>query len=153
MDGIFNPYKIKVPKKDFQSPIDGENPYDTEYGEAKLGNIKLDGDSYVLELQELDAEGIAGRLGELLKTVSEEHKDTLLRHGIELIPTNSTRQLEEGEVSLPTPDGNIYLFVSPDAVGNNNQTEVDAFRRITGALKEVPRELLVKHKARIIVRA
>lgn len=150
--GVFNPYVKKKPKKKFQAPTDHKNPYDTEFGTPRLGNIKLDGDSYVLELQELDVANIAARLGELLDDSVKNHRSILLRHGIDLLPLQDTRALEQGEVSLPTPKGHLCVYVSEENLKDKSKTEVEVFRRIACAFREIPREILAKHKARVIVR-
>ena len=151
--GVFNPFEVPKKKKKFRSSTDLKNPYDSEFSTPTLGDIKLDGDSYVLELKEIDLKDIAPRLGALLKDVTAAHRDVMLRHGVELLPIEDPRAIEEGEVSLPTPDGHICVYVSQENTEQKVQTEVEVFRRIACALLEVPRELLVKHKARVIVRA
>jgi len=151
--GIFNPFKEKVEKKDFQSASDFSSPFDTEFGETPLGNIKLDGDSHVLELKELELKDVPKRLGDLLKDVLTEHRDVMLRHGIDLRPPGETLQLEKNEMSLPTPAGSLCVTVSEPDLGDKAKIEVEIFRRVACALREVPRNLLVKHKARLIVRA
>ena len=154
--GIFNPYVEKKPKKNFQSPTDPKNPFDTEFRDAPpVGDIKLDGDSYVLELRNLDSDHIAQRLGELISDAVTTHREVLVRHGIDIIPKGVTREIEHGEVSLPTPHGAICVFVSTYDENKEDQTkiEIEVFRRIACAFREIPREILERHKARVIVRA
>ncbi len=151
--GIFNPYKEKVVKKDFNAASNFANPQDTEFGEVPVGNIKLDGDSHVLELKEAELKDVPGRLGSLLKDVMEQHREVLIRHGIDILPRGDTRQLESNEVSLPTPAGHICVIISEASIEDKTKTEVEVFRRVACALREVPRNLLVIHKARLIVRA
>ncbi len=154
--GIFNPFVEKKPKKDFQASTDHKKPFDTEFGTPLPGNIKLDGDSHVLELQQIELEDIAIRLGTLVKDLTRKHRSVLLRHGIDLIQEGS-RPLEPGEVSLPTPEGHLCVFIADESAHDdpkrNAKTEVEVFRRLARAFQEVPREILAKHKARVIVRA
>lgn len=151
--GIFNPYKEKVEKKNFQAAVDFDNPYDTEFGTAPLGNIKLDGDSHVLELKEIELKDVPTRLGALIKDVIEQHREVLIRHSIDLLPPEGTRLLKSNEVSLPTPSGHICVSIIGNLNENQPKIEVEVFRRVACALREVPRSLLAKHKARLIVRA
>ncbi len=154
--GVFNPFVTKKPKKNFQSPTDHKNPYDTEFGDAPpVGDIKLDGDSFVLELKNLDIDNVAQRLGELLNDAIQTHRDVLARHGIDLIPKGVTREIEVGEVSLPTPHGAICVFVASFEENKEDQAkiEIEVFRRIACAFREIPREILERHNARVIVRA
>jgi len=153
--GVFNPYRPKKPKKDFRSPTDNRNPYDTEFGEPVSGNIKLDGDSHILELKQLEIEDIPSRLGDLIDDVIKSHRDVLLRHGIELVPADRYAQIAQNTVCLPTPKGYITAQLQNETAESMNKpkVEVEVFRRLAHALREVPREILKKHKARIIVRA
>ena len=140
--GIFNPY---VEKKKPKSP-GGDI-------EAPLGDIRLDGDSYVLEFKELNLEDLPTKLGELLHDITLKHKEVLLRHGIDILPRGGTRHLEDNEVTLPTPVGHICVFVDSLKEDKPLATEVKVFRRIACALREVPRTLLKKHQVTIVERA
>lgn len=151
--GVFNPYAPKVEKKDFHSAASLDNPFDTEFGEVPLGNVKLDGDSHVLELQNLEVADVPQRLGELVGDALKEHRNILHRHGIDILPKVGARVLEDNEVSLPTPAGYLCVVISEPNAGNTAKIEVEVFRRVACALREIPRSLLVKHKARLIVRA
>ncbi len=144
--GVFNPYVAKKKKK--KPPPTFGNPAE----EIILGNIRLDGDSYVLELQHADLKDIPARLGALLKDVSKDHGHILVRHGIDILPPGHTRQLEAGEVSLPTPDGHICVFIG-EHDSNQREAEIQVFRRLACALREVPRTILVKNQAKILERA
>jgi len=151
--GVFNPFKETIEKKDFQSAADFNSPFDTEFEEPPLGNIKLDGDSHVLELKNLELKDVPKRLGELLQDVLKDHRNVMLRHGIDLLPPGKTRPLEKGEMTLPTPAGSLCVTVSEPDLEDKAKIEVEIFRRVACALREIPRNLLAKHKARLIVRA
>jgi hypothetical protein len=138
--GIFNPY---VEKKEPPQPGGAE--------EVIPGDIRLDGDSYVLELQQVDVKDIPARLGALLTDVMVDHRHVLVRHGIDILPRGETRQLEENEVSLPTPAGHLCVYIG-DPEDDTVKTEVKVFRRIACALREVPRKILVKNRAKILER-
>lgn len=151
--GIFNPFVEKVPKKDFHAASSLNNPYNTEFGDVPLGNVKLDGDSHVLELKNIDIKDVPKRLGALVADVMRQHRKVLTRHGIDLIPQGATRKIESNEVSLPTPSGQVCVIITETDMSNKPKIEVEVFRRVACALREVPRSLLAKHKARLIVRA
>ena len=138
--GIFNPY---VEKK--KPPVPGD------LEKVIPGDIRLDGDSYILELQQVDVKDLPARLGALLKDVMVDYSHVLMRHGIDILPRGETRQLEENEVALPTPEGHICVYVGKSEDGPVN-TEVKVFRRIACALREVPRKILVKNKAKVLER-
>ncbi len=140
--GVFNPFAEKKKHRPMGKAL-----------EAPLGDIKLDGDSYVLELKQLDVEDIPVRLGELLHDVMLNHKEVLVRHGIDILSRGDSRHLEENEVSLPTPVGHICVYVGAPETDKPSATEVKVFRRIACALREVPRNLLIKHKVSILERA
>ena len=138
--GIFNPYVEKKPQ-----------PKPGQTDEPVLVDLQLDGDSYVLELQQVGLKEIPVRLGALLKDVAREHSHVLARHGIDILPLGHTRQLEEGEVALPTPDGHLCVYVGEHG-DDTKDTEIRVFRRLACALREVPRKILVKNHAKVIER-
>jgi len=138
--GVFNPY---IEKKKQPEPGDSE--------EIIPGDIRLDGDSYVLELRQVDQKDLPARLGALLRDVMMDHSHVLMRHGIDILPRGETRQLEENEVSLPTPAGHICVYVG-DVKDDPVNTEIKVFRRIACALREVPRKILAKNRAKVLER-
>jgi len=137
--GIFNPFAPA--KKPEQKQKD-----------EPLGDIRLDGDSYVLELQRITMDGVPERLGTLLKTIMKTHRATLLRHGIDLRNDGGEQALEENEVGLQTPAGHICVYVPNDPEDKQTSTEVKVFRRIACALREIPRKILEDNNARVIER-
>lgn len=144
--GIFNPYVEKKPKKYERAPTD-EEMYSEEYGGPAKDDVKLDGNSYILELKEADLEDVPGRLGELLYGVMQEHPAHMLQHGINLTPLDAALKVEDNELSLPTPSGHISVYVDKE------KDETEVWRRVAHALHLLPNnQILVKHKARIIVR-
>jgi hypothetical protein len=150
--GIFNPYEKPKENPSFRSATDSNDPADTEYI-APVGNIKLDGDSYVLEFTGIEVEEIADRLGKLIMDAQKNYPQVLKRHGIEMLPLQDPRTLKGYEVSLPTPEGHLCVGISKDNVDDPLKIEVEVFKRIARAFKEIPKELLAAHRARVIMRA
>ena len=137
--GIFNPF---VPDKN--SPK-REPP-------KELGDIRLDGDSYVLELKQITRDGVPERLGALIQTIMRTHRHILVRHGIDLRTEGGKHALEENEVGLQTPQGHICVYVPVVPNEKKHATEVKVFRRIACALREIPRNILETHNTRVIER-
>jgi hypothetical protein len=145
--GIFNPYKKpEEKKKNFKSPM-GENPYDTEYGKREE-NIRLDGDSYILEFKNVQFEEIPGKLVNLIKDVLKNDQGYLRSQGINLISKDEKYQISAEEIILPTQEGQLCVYVGAGG------TEIEAFRRIGYALHQlsVP-DILKKHHVKLIARA
>jgi hypothetical protein len=144
--GIFNPYKKPEEKKDFKSPL-GDNPYDTEYGQREE-NIRLDGDSYVIEFKNTKLEEIPVRLINLVKDAMKQNTDYFHSQGITLIPKGEKYQTTSEEIILPTQEGQLCVYVG---VGG---TEVEAFRRIGYTLHNLSVPTVLKtHNAKVIKRA
>lgn len=148
--GIFNPYQ--KPKKNFVSPT-GAKPFNTEFQEASGGTIRLDGDSYILELAGADLKEVPSRLGALIYDVTqlEGCKDELARYGIRLHLPQEKLDLSPEElidtVILKTDAGFLQVHIE------DFSSEVGIYRRIAHALYCLPiRNILKKHRARIIVR-
>jgi len=146
LKGIFNPYKKPRDKKDFKSST-GDNPYDTEYGKREE-NIRLDGDSYVIEFKNAILEDIPLRLIQLIKEIAKDNHVYLASQGISVIPKSEKYQVSTEEIILPTQEGQLCIFVGKGG------SEVDAYRRIGYALYNlsVP-AILKKHNVKLIARA
>lgn len=145
--GIFNPFRKPPPdKKNFQSPI-GKEPYDTEYG-APEENIRLDGDSFVIEFQNTKLEDIPSKLANIISSVIQEHREFLNDYGIDLRPKSEQRPLEDGELVLPTQAGQLYVYVGLEG------TQIEAFRRIGYVLHKLPvSDILKNNRVKVIARA
>ncbi len=106
----------------------------------------------MLCLRELEPDDIPLRLGLLLKDVTQAHGAVLQRHGIELVKLHGGRDIGKNEMSLPTPKGHLCVQVSQESLENPIKAEVEIFRRVACALREIPRTILAKHKASVKVR-
>lgn len=149
--GVFNPFAPPEEKKqDFRSALDN-NPLDTEFGQIEKPGVRLDGDSFILELKETELKEVPTRLGSLIKDVASKHSAQLLRMGINLIPNGTTYQTEATDAVLATPQGKLHVHIGDKE--ETEDTEVASFRRIAYALHQinVP-DILEKHKAKLIVR-
>lgn len=138
--GVFNPFEQKK-----------KPPTKTEE-QQELGDIRLDGDSYILELRQVARDGLVVRLGHLIHTLMRTHRSTLLRHGIELRKEGDKAKLEENEVGLKTPAGHICVYIEPNPSDTKADIEVKVFRRIACALHSIPRKVLEANNARVIER-
>lgn len=148
--GIFNPYQKPLPKvqrKDYS--LDREMSLAEEVGlEEPESNVRLDGGSFVLELTGVEIEEVGARLGELIKDVAERYREHLFDNGVQLSETGKPFEVEEGEMVLPTPSGNLIVYVGTDG------DEDSVYRRISKALYNLPiQNILEKHKARVIARS
>jgi hypothetical protein len=146
--GIFNPFKKPgTPKQDFVSPTDAKNPLNTEYQEPPKSTIRLDGDSYVLQLNDLELEEVNERLELILKTVAKQYARELQSAGVSFIVKPQKPDLTSGQLKLETPTGYVIVYAGDQG------KEVDCFRRLAYALYTLPiKELLAKHKARVYKR-
>jgi hypothetical protein len=147
--GIFNPFqKPGAPKKNFVGATDPKNPRDTEYQEdTPKSTIRLDGDSYVLQFNNVEVEELHKRLESLLRDVAKEHSAALTSAGVSFLAKPATPELSPGELRLETPMGFIVVYAGEDG------KEVDCFRRLAYALYGLPiKDLLAKHRARVYKR-
>jgi len=133
--GIFNPYVEKKKKK--SKPVD---PLLEELGKAET-SVRLDGDSYVLELGKTELEQVPARLAGIVQDFEPDH---LSRHRVSL--TKDKPGGDKETVVLPTPEGYLSVYVGEGG------TEVDAFRRLGRAFYGF-QDVLDKHHTRVIVRA
>lgn len=132
--GVFNPYQEPPEKKKEGPPPDA--------------SIRLDGDSYILEFQNVRLNEIPSRLGNLIHDVREKHLSHMVRNGIELYPLKEIFNLEKDELVLPTPKGHLVVYVGEGG------KEVDAYRRVAFALRGLPiADIMNKYQARIIARS
>jgi hypothetical protein len=150
--GIFNPFAPKTapPKRKMTPSLERGVSLAEEAGEGeyKGSSIRLDGGSYILELNEIELEDVPDRLGNLVKEIIEHHPDHMFQQGVQLIPRGKTFQVDDEEMVLPTPVGHLLVYVG------SVMEEDTAYRRIAHALRHLPIEsILAKHKARIIVRS
>jgi hypothetical protein len=148
MSGIFNPFlKPEERKKNFIGATDPTTPLDTEYETAPKSTIRLDGDSYVLQLNQTDIEEINTRLEALLKDVAKEHEAALIVAGVSFISKPENPTLSPGQLSLETPTGFVVVYAGEGG------KEVDCFRRLAYALYLLPiKDILAKHNARVYKR-
>jgi hypothetical protein len=147
--GIFNPFqKPGAPKKNFVGATDPKNPRDTEYQEeTPKSTIRLDGDSYVLQFNNVEVEELHKRLEALLQDVAKVHRSALTAAGVSFIPKPAVPELTQGQLRLETPLGFIIVYAGEDG------KEVDCFRRLAYALYSLPiKDLLAKHHARVYKR-
>ena len=147
--GIFNPFrKPEAPKKDFIGATDPRNPYDTEYNtDTSKSTIRLDGDSYVLQFNNVEMEELHSRLELLLKDVIKDHEDALAANGVSFIPKPQYPELTEGQLRLETPTGFVVVYAG------ENGKEVDCFRRLAYSLYLLPiKDILVRNKAKVYKR-
>jgi hypothetical protein len=149
MPGIFNPFLTpnERKKKKFVGATDPVNPRDTEYKEPPKSTIRLDGDSYVLQINDVEFEELNARLEFLLKEVAQQHGAALTRAGVSFIDKPNRPELIEGQLSLETPTGFIIVYAG------ENGKEVDCFRRLAYALYLLPiKDILDKHNSRVYKR-
>jgi len=147
--GIFNPFrKPGAPKKNFVGATDPKNPRDTEYREeTPKSTIRLDGDSYALQFNNIEMEELHMRLEALLCDVIKDHRAALTAAGVSYVPKPETPELSPGELRLETPKGFIVVYAGEGG------KEVDCFRRLAYALYGLPvRDILAKHQARVYKR-
>lgn len=146
--GIFNPFKKQEkPKQNYVGATDPKNPRDTEYADPPKSTIRLDGDSYVLQLNEVELEEVNARLEALLRDVAKEHSNVLSDAGVSFHTKPQIPELRTGEMRLETPAGFIVVYAGEGG------KEVDCFRRLAYALYGLPiNELLARHKARVYKR-
>jgi hypothetical protein len=147
--GIFNPFqKPGAPKKSFVGATDPKNPRDTEYqDEPPKSTIRLDGDSYVLQFNDIELEDLNKRLETLLQEVSREHAPALTDAGVMFVPKPNIPELSEGQLRLETPRGYVVVYAG------ENGKEVDCFRRLAYALYGLPiKDILDRHNAKVYKR-
>ena len=149
--GVFNPFATPKEIQEERGSATAEEPFNTEWEPVPKPTIRLDGDSYALELRELELDDVPQRLGSLFKEVQEHYKEDLQRHGITLSETKIDALEKPGIVTLDTPEGYLHVFVG--TLSPESDTEVAAFRRMAYALghTNVP-TILKEHKAKVIVR-
>lgn len=145
MPGIFNPFKTPNERKqDFISPLDAKHPLDTEYVSPPKSTIRLDGDSYVLQFNDIEMEDLHTRLEKLLKDVAKKHAVALSQAGVSFVSKPNEPELSSGQLRLETPTGFIVVYAGDDG------KEVDCFRRLAYALYLLPiKDLLDVHNARV----
>lgn len=148
MPGIFNPFiSPSERKKKFVGATDPQTPRDTEYKEPPKSTIRLDGDSYVLQINNVEMEELNTRLELLLKDVAQRHGVALTDAGVSFITKPKRPTLIEGQLSLETPTGFIVVYAG------ENGKEVDCFRRLAYALYLLPiKDILDKHNSRVYKR-
>jgi hypothetical protein len=135
-DGIFNPY-IEKKKKERPKYVD---PILSEAGTPGT-KVRLDGDSYVLELKETELDAVPERLAQIIRDVDPDH---LVRHHVAL--TQEKPEEKDDVMVLPTSLGFLSVYVGEGG------TEVDVFRRLGNAFYGF-KDVLDKHRTRVIVRA
>jgi len=144
--GIFNPFKKPgPPKKDFVGATDPKNPLNTEYEDSPKSTIRLDGDSYVLQLDNIDMEEVNTRLEAIIRDLwsNPAYQERLVANGVRFAKKPELPELNPGEMRLETPRGYILVYAG------DNGKEVDCFRRLAYTLYLLPiKELLAKHKAK-----
>jgi hypothetical protein len=152
-DGIFNPYAPPKPpevkKKNFQATTDLANPYNSEYAPELMTrtDISLDGDTYVVVVQNAKVETVAQRLGALLKELAKTHGKELQRYGIEFHPPEHTSVFNPDELILTTPAGILRIDT------NGEKNEVVAYRKLGYALSRMNiRDVLKRHAFRVYLR-
>lgn len=153
-EGIFNPF-APPPKKPPKSQQTGW-AWDKITLAEELGlsegagtSFRLDGGSYILQLDDIEFEKIPERLGTIVKEINEKFSDEMEQQGIRLIPKNKEFVVNENEMILPTPVGHLIIYV-----GSSPDNEDGAYRRLAHALLNVPsKTVLAKYKAKIIVRS
>jgi hypothetical protein len=148
--GIFNPFKGPEPeKKNFIAATDPNNPYNTEYSAAPKSTIRLDGDSYVLQFDQIELEELHTRIEALLGDVLKKHEPELNAAGVYYTYKNNTSlnlptPLAPGELRLETPNGYLTIYAG------ENGKEVECFRRLAYALYPLPiKDILAKHHAKV----
>lgn len=145
--GVFNPFAPpEKKKKNFHSAMDNERPRDTEYEDSGPKSIiRLDGDSYVLQFEDIVFEDLLWRLYALLQAVHKQYAAQLLENGIQVLD-QPPKHMAPTDLHLETPGGSIVVHAP-------NGKEVDCFRRIAYTLYILPiRDLLAKHKAKVYKR-
>jgi len=150
MSGIFNPFKKPgKPKQDYVSSTDPKNPRDTEYTEMPKGSIRLDGDSYVLQINNVTLEELTLRLELLLQAVSNIHSKELQTAGVFFYSKPYKPTLQDDQLLLETPNGYIVIYAQLE----ESRKEVDCYRRLAYALYSLPiQNILVKHNAKVYKR-
>lgn len=145
MPGVFNPFqKQGPPKKNFIGATDAHNPLNTEYEEPPKSTIRLDGDSYVLQLNNTDFKEINNRLEFLLKDIAKSHASALSDAGVSFVPKPNKPELSTGQLCLETSTGFVVVYAGEGG------KEVDCFRRLAYALYLLPiKDILDKHDARV----
>jgi hypothetical protein len=148
MPGIFNPFvKPSERRKDFIGSTDPRTPLDTEYATAPKSTVRLDGDSYVLQLNQTEIEDINTRLEALLKDVARTHATALTDAGVSFLAKPENPTLLPGQLSLETPTGFVIVYAGEGG------KEVDCFRRLAYALYLLPvKDILARHNARVYKR-
>jgi hypothetical protein len=107
----------------------------------------LDGDSYVLQFNNIEMEELHTRLEALLKDIAKKHALALSQAGVSFVSKPHTPELFPGQLRLETPSGFIIVYAGEDG------KEVDCFRRLAYALYLLPiKDLLVVHDARVYKR-
>lgn len=149
--GIKNPFA--KPRKNFKSAT-GKDPLNTEFVAKKKGDIRLDGESYVIVLKEAILDDIPERLGFLFDAIQKQYRTELeTQHGIALSPKrptsdgwNAYRRLSATHVALPTPKGSLFICA-------DEEDEDEAFRRMGRALQNLPvASILQQQNIQLIVR-
>ena len=147
--GIFNPFKAPdPPKKPFVSSTDPLHPLNTEYNAPTKGTIRLDGDSYVLQFNNIDLEELRDRLEALIKDIIRaNHTDRLAYEGVSFHDYPDVPVLTDGQLRLKTPTGHLVIYAG------EHGKEVDCFRRLAYALYNLPiKDILDKHNAKVYKR-
>ncbi len=135
-DGVFNPYaeEKKEEKSTYVDPLLSE----TGLPPTK---VRLDGDSYVLELQGTELENVPERLAQIIQALEPEH---LRRHKVALLAAKPNE--DKDTMVLPTPRGFLSVYVGEGG------TEIDVFRRLGNAFYGF-NAILKQHHTKVIVRA
>jgi hypothetical protein len=134
--GIFDPYAPPKPKAPPARKVDLNASETPEVGPS----VRLDGDSYVVVLNNTKLEDVPTRLAKLVGGVPVE---TQTLHQVQLTADNPYKGANV--VTLPTALGFLHVFVGEGG------TEVDAFRRI-GHMLYGMHALLKQHDAKIVIR-
>ena len=149
-DGIFNPFgEPKKPKKDFLAST-AETPLDTEFQAPPIGDVRLDGEAFVVVLKNTVLADMHKRVGLLMRDVQTKHPDVLSKYGIHIVDLDATYQTEDDETVMETPSGFLIVWIGavpPD------QAQDEAFKRLGHALNQINDvPLLEEHAIQIIER-
>ena len=144
--GIFNPFQD--PKPNFVSPT-GDKPLNTEYTEEGPGSVRLDGDSYVLELESTELKDVPDRIAALVSDIQAipELGRELNDRGVSVHPGIDVSTMDITGSFFKTSHG-ILVIEEP-----TDENEVLIYRRLGYALAELPiANVLKKHRAKLVIR-
>lgn len=127
-DGIFNPYAKK--KKNFISPINNDNPLETELAIKEEPSVTLQTGKVSIKLNIDNVDGIGNKIGELINELQVKHPEHLLQYGVNLIPLKSTYQCDKDEVILKTKYGYVSVFIGNINTDKKDDDTDKAFQRI-----------------------